>query len=280
MSDDGGSCAPVRGAWLQVLGRFQLTTRDGADITPSDSDGRRLLAALAVAGGPRGRAELALALWPELPLPSALATLSVATATVPDLVVEDGALLAVSSDVSVDLAEALALLRRWEDDPACSLSATVDEVSALGHDLLPGWTQAWVEHERERFHKLRLHSLESLCRRLTDAGRHAAAIRAGQLVVDVEPLREGARRALIEAHLAAGNVSEAVHQYDSFVELCATLGFAPEAELRSFFPPSPAWPVLHVRRPIHPGQAVGRGFRFDVPGGRRSKVGSGSSVRG
>ena len=51
------------------------------------------------------------------------------------------------------------------------------------------------------------------------------------------------------------------------------------AELRSFFPPSPAWPVLHVRRPINPGQAVGRGVRFDIPG-RRPKVGSGAAVRG
>jgi DNA-binding SARP family transcriptional activator len=279
MSDDQRSCAPVRGAWLQVLGRFQLTTADGADISPTDPDGRRLLAALAVADGPRGRVELALALWPELPPASALATLSVATATVPDLVVEDGALLSVTPDVTVDLAEAMARLRRWQDDPASSLSASCEDVDALGRDLLPGWTEAWVEPERERFHKLRLHTLESLCRRLTDAGRHAPAIRAGQLVVDVEPLREGARRALIEAHLAAGNVSEAVHQYDSFVELCATLGFAPEAELRSFFPPSPAWPVLTVRRPVHPGQAVGRGFRFDGPG-RRSQVGAGSSVRG
>jgi DNA-binding SARP family transcriptional activator len=124
-----------------------------------------------------------------------------------------------------------------------------------------------------------MHALDSLCRLLTQAGRHEPAILAGQLMIDAEPLREAARRALIEAHLAAGNVSEAVHQYDTFVELCASFGFAPDAELRSFFPPSPAWPVLHVRRPIHPAQAVGRGVRFDVPN-RRSKVGSGAAFRG
>ena len=157
------------------------------------------------------------------------------------------------------------------------MPATAGQVAALGLDLLPGWTEHWVDQERERFHKLRLHALESLCRRLTEAGRHELAIQAGQLVVDVEPLREGARRALIEAHLAAGNVSAAVHQYDSFVELCATFGFAPETELRSFFPPSPAWPVLHVRRPIHPGQSVGRGVRFDASG-RRTTVGT--AIRG
>ncbi len=279
MSEDQRFCAPMRGAWLRVLGRFELTTADGADISPVDPDGRRLLAALAVAGVPRARTELASALWPELPPPSAAATLSVAVATLPDLVVETERTLALVPELTVDLADALAGLRDWQTDPSAARRATDEQIDALGHDLLPGWTESWVDQERERFHKLRLHTLELLCRRLTEAGRHQRAIQAGQLVADVEPLREGARRALIEAHLAAGNVSEAVHQYDSFVELCATFGFAPEAELRSFFPPSPAWPVLHVRRPINPGQAVGRGVRFDIPG-RRPKVGSGAAVRG
>ncbi|MGQ0479655.1 MAG: AfsR/SARP family transcriptional regulator [Pseudonocardia sp.] len=279
MSEEKRFCAPMRGAWLRVLGRFELTTADGADISPADPDGRRLLAALAVADVPRSRLELAGTLWPELPLRSAAATLSVAVATLPDLVVETERTLALVPELTVDLAGALAGLRHWQSDPSAALSATEEQIDALGHDLLPGWTEAWVDQERQRFHKLRLHTLESLCRRLTEAGRHQRAIQAGQLVVDVEPLREGARRALIQAHLAAGNVSEAVHQYDSFVELCATFGFAPEAELRSFFPPSPAWPVLHVRRPINPGQAVGRGVRFDIPG-RRPKVGSGAAVRG
>jgi DNA-binding SARP family transcriptional activator len=269
---------------LRVLGCIELTTPEGADKTPADLGGRRLVAALAVAGTSRSRSELAASLWPDLPAESASASLSDAIRSVADLVVEvgeDGAGLALSPEVSVDLADVMARLRGWEQDPSVALSATADEISVLGDDLLPGWTEQWVDQERERFHKLRLHSLESLCQLLTQAGHHEPAIRAGELMVDAEPLREAARRALIEAHLAAGNVSEAVHQYDTFVELCASFGFAPDAELRSFFPPSPAWPVLHVRRPIQPGQAVlvGRGVRFDVPG-RRAKIGAGAAFRG
>jgi DNA-binding SARP family transcriptional activator len=219
-----------------------------------------------------------------MPADAASASLSDAILTVAELIVEvgvDGAGLALSPEISVDLGDVMARLRGWEQDPSSALTATAAEISVLADDLLPGWTEAWVDQERERFHMLRLHSLESLCQLLTQAGRHEPAIRAGELMVDAEPLREAARRALIEAHLAAGNVSEAVHQYDTFVELCASFGFAPDAELRSFFPPSPAWPVLHVRRPIHPGQAVlfGRGVRFDVPG-RRAQVGSGAAFRG
>jgi len=283
-TDQRRSCAPVRGTRLRVLGCIELTTPEGVEKTPADLDGLRLLAALAVAGPSRNRSELAATLWPELPESSASASLSDAILTVADLIVEvgeDGAGLALSPDVSVDLGEVMARLRDWDSDPAVALTATAAEISVLGDDLLPGWTDQWVDQERERFHKLRLHSLESLCQLLTQAGRHEPAIRAGELMVDAEPLRESARRALIEAHLAAGNVSEAVHQYDTFVELCASFGFAPDAELRSFFPPSPAWPVLHVRRTIHPGQAVlvGRGVRFDVPA-RRAQVGAGAAFRG
>ena len=280
MSDDQRrSCAPVRGLRLRVLGGFELTGPDGADSTPADSDARRLLAALAVAGAPKGLVELAAALWPELPRVTALTTLSETIDTVSDLVDDAGSLLSLAPGITVDLAETLARLHAWEDDRASALGLDADQIGALGDDLLPGWTDGWLDAERERFHKLRMHALESLCQLFTLAGRHEPAIRAGQLMVDAEPLRESARKALIEAHLAAGNVSEAVHQYDTFVELCASFGFAPDAELRSFFPPSPAWPVLHVRRPIHRGQAVGRGVRFDVPN-RRAKVGSGAAVRG
>ncbi|HEY9416256.1 MAG TPA: bacterial transcriptional activator domain-containing protein [Pseudonocardia sp.] len=269
---------------LRVLGCIELTTLEGADATPAGLDGLRLLSALAVAGPARSRADLAASLWPDLTADSASAALSDAILTVADLVVEigqDGAGLALSPEVEVDINEVMARLRGWEQDPSIALTATAAQISVLGDDLLPGWTEEWVDQERERFHKLRLHSLESLCQLLTQAGRHEPAIRAGELMVDAEPLRESARRALIEAHLAAGNVSEAVHQYDTFVELCASFGFAPDAELRSFFPPSPAWPVLHVRRSIHPGQAVlaGRGVRFDVPA-RRAQVGSGAASRG
>ncbi|MDQ2707841.1 MAG: bacterial transcriptional activator domain-containing protein [Actinomycetota bacterium] len=257
MSDDQRrSCAPVRGSRLRVLGCFELTTPDGADITPTDLDGRRLLAALALAGGPKSLVELAATLWPELSRVSAMTALSASVAGVAELVDDAGALLTLSPEVSVDLAGTLARLHSWEDDPGTALSVTAEQVGVLAHDLLPGWTDNWVDHERDRYHRLRMHALESLCQLLTRAGRHEPAIGAGQLMVDAEPLREAARRALIEAHVAAGNVSEAVHQYDTFVELCASFGFAPDAELRSFFPPSPAWPVLHVRRPINPGRAV------------------------
>ena len=73
--------------------------------------------------------------------------------------------------------------------------------------------------DRERFRQIRLHLLETLCEELLEAGRYAQAIEAGYAAVCGEPLRESAYRALIRAHLAEGNTSEAIRQYERFREL-------------------------------------------------------------
>ena len=70
------------------------------------------------------------------------------------------------------------------------------------------------------------------------------------------PSRESARRALIEAHLAQGDIAEAVAEYDEYQELLrssvgapAAFGFEGAFGLDSLLPPVPAWPVLRGRRP-------------------------------
>jgi DNA-binding SARP family transcriptional activator len=283
MSDQQPCCdVPVRRPWLRVLGSFELRIPLGADtstdttISPLGADERRLLALLAVTATPRTTGELAAVLWPEHTADVALGTLAGVCDSLAELVIADGDTLRLSEHVEVDLAHALERLRAWKRNPfAVESSAPNELVDELSEDLLPGWGEVWARQERDRFRRVRLHALESLCRRLTEAGRHAPAIRAGMVVVTEEPLRESARRSLIEAHLAAGNVSEAVKQYDDFAETCAKFGLLPGSELSTFFPASPAWPVLHVRRPIYLGGAVGRGLRLDQPA-RRTQAGVGA----
>jgi DNA-binding SARP family transcriptional activator len=289
MSEQQPCCdVPVRRPWLRVLGSFDLriprdpargpTTDTHTTASPLDIDERRLLALLAVTATPRATAELATVLWPERSSDVALGTLAGVCDSLADLVVAEGDTVRLADHVGVDLARALRRLRAWKRAPGAVESTAPDElVEALAEDLLPGWNEVWARQERERFRRVRLHALESLCRRLAEAGRHGPAIRAGMLVVAEEPLRESARRALIEAHLAAGNVSEAVKQYDAFVDTCAKFGLTPGADLSTFFPPSPAWPVLTVRRPINLGPAMGRGLRPES--GRRTQVGAGAIGR-
>ena len=89
-------------------------------------------------------------------------------------------------------------------------------------DLLPGWCDDWVLYERERLRQRTLHALESLSRRLAEAGRAADAVDAALLAVAAEPLRESAQRALIEAHLAEGNRAEALRTYETYRRLLRT----------------------------------------------------------
>ena len=149
----------------------------------------------------------------------------------------------------------------------------------LSADVLPAWTDAWLAVERERFRQIRLNALEELSSALTAAGRFADAVTTARVAVRTAPSRESARRALIEAHLAQGEIAEAVAEYDEYQELLRssvgappTSGFEAAFGLEGLLPPVPAWPVLR-RRPAErvpvaaPGLRVARGPRRLVSGG-------------
>jgi DNA-binding SARP family transcriptional activator len=88
--------------------------------------------------------------------------------------------------------------------------------------------------ERESYHQLRLRALEALCRRLSAKGRFGQAVQAGLAAVSGEPLRESARRALIEAHLAEHNVAAALREYEAFHQLLRDeLGLDPSEDMRA-----------------------------------------------
>ncbi|MGW0411579.1 AfsR/SARP family transcriptional regulator, partial [Streptomyces collinus] len=86
--------------------------------------------------------------------------------------------------------------------------------------------------ERERLRQLRLHALDALAEALVREGRPALALEAAWESVRAEPLRESAHRAAVSAHLAEGNLSEAVRHYRSFQRLLREeLGVEPSARL-------------------------------------------------
>jgi len=99
-------------------------------------------------------------------------------------------------------------------------------------DLLPGWYDDWALIERERIRQRLLHALEALSRRLVQLRRYAEAVDAAMITVGSDPLRESAQRALIEAHLAEGNLVEARRSFGAYRELLAReLGTEPDHEL-------------------------------------------------
>jgi DNA-binding SARP family transcriptional activator len=224
---------------LSLLGGFELRCA-GHDVAVSRS-GQRLLALLALQARPLERLWVAGTLWLDATEERAGASLRSALWRLPQpggvAVVEASPThLRLARDLDVDVHE-LAARARGLESPAGLPGPDVDP-SALARDLLPDWYEDWVVLERERFRQLRLHALEALCRRLTQAGRFGAAVQAGLAAVAGEPLRESAHRTLIQAHLAEGNPGEAVRQYHLYRRLLAgELAIEPSAAIRELVRP-------------------------------------------
>jgi DNA-binding SARP family transcriptional activator len=103
-------------------------------------------------------------------------------------------------------------------------------------DLLPDWSDPWVEPERESYRQLRLHALETLSRRLAEANRTSEALEAGLMAVSAAPFRETAHQAVIRALVVEGNRGEAVCHYQRLCVLFEReLGIKPSFLLEDMF---------------------------------------------
>lgn len=198
---------------LRLLGSFELLSRKTAVAVPLPA--QRVAAFIAVEDRPVLRGKVAGTLWPESSEERASANLRTALWHLNKAhpgVVETSSTLRLAPTVHVDVREATLLAQRLLNgggDP----SDDEAHIEALSSDLLPDWYDDWILFERERFRQARLHALEALSERLAAAGRFAAAVQAALAAVAVEPLRESSQRALLRAHLAEGNVVEAIRQY-------------------------------------------------------------------
>jgi hypothetical protein len=278
--DHRRSRTPLPEHRVTVLGSFTLV-RDGATV-PLSGDARRVVAYLAVHHRPQPRPTLAADLWPGVPADAALRLLTEAldAIDVPGLLTGvdadlDG-LVALAPEVALDLAEAMVLVRTL---PELAADEVVD-TSLLRADILPSWTSSWIAIERERFRQLRLNAIEGLSTRLAVSGHYDEAIELAQTAAHAAPSRESARRALIEAHLAQGNLAAAVAEYDDYQELLrSSIGGPSASGLDGLFPPSPAWPVVRgFRRPLQRSAVVLPGLRSirNGPTGSRRLVAGGS----
>jgi DNA-binding SARP family transcriptional activator len=226
---------PANQVSLRVLGRFELHVDGRRHEVPWQA--QRVLGYLAVGGVAQPRATVAGALWEDVSQRRAQANLRNAVWRVRQL--SDGVLaggrdvIALDGRVALDLRDAqrrAQALLRDDDDTA----ADVAGIDLLDDDLLPTWDEPWLLIERERQRQLRMHALERLSASLLRAERYPQAITVALAAVQAEPLRESSQRALIAAHLAEGNISEAMRQLDAYRALLrAELGIAPSQPLES-----------------------------------------------
>jgi DNA-binding SARP family transcriptional activator len=204
---------------IQLMGRFRLST--GLTSLALPTSATRVVAFLALHPVGHQRSHVAGQLWPDVTEQRARANLRNAvwkTNLAADGLVEgDTETIRLRENVVVDIARlrttARELLERSGpiDDP---ISPDI-----FAEEMLLGWDDDWALFERERIKQLCLHALESLSLLQLEAGAPAAAIDAALLAVRLEPLRESAHRAISRAHLAEGNVAQALRQFDTYRKL-------------------------------------------------------------
>jgi DNA-binding SARP family transcriptional activator len=223
---------------LGLLGGFVFSV--GGDALLGISAGsQRLLAFLAVRDRTMTRTHVAGTLWPEstdgqagASLRSAVSRLDGTRQAVNVTAVD----LGLTEDLVVDVHRSQSLARRLidRDAPEKEVDIGALAVSSLSSDLLPGWYDDWAVIAAEDWRQLRMHALEAVAARLTAAGRLAEAGAAAVAAIRAEPLRETSRAALIRVHMAEGNQSDALGEFERYrVLLHAELGIEPTSQLRA-----------------------------------------------
>lgn len=222
---------------LTLLGGFELRSLGRVVEVPLAA--QRLIAFLALQDLAVQRCFVAGTLWPEKCEERASANLRSTLWRIRqaglEVVEVTGGRLRLSPEVTVDIrrvAENTRLLVKNADE------ASEEELEAryATGDLLPDWYDDWTFLERERVRILNLHALEAACVELARRGRTVEAVETGLRAVRAEPLRESANRALISAHLAAGNRSEAFRQFERYRKmLWDELAVEPSPHLEQLF---------------------------------------------
>jgi DNA-binding SARP family transcriptional activator len=189
--------------------------------------GRRILAYLALGGQPVARGRASADLWPDVPDNVGRANLRRALWHLPRgwvSTVGDELML----EAECDLAQAHRVAARALDGEPL----TLDDITLLSNDILPGWHEEWVLPAHEAFRLLRVQALEAACRTMAASGSHALATQAGHAAIAAEPLRESAVEALINAHLAQRNRYEALQCFRALTQrLDHELGVSPDPSL-------------------------------------------------
>lgn len=235
---------------LALLGGFSLTR--GSRVVEVAASGQRLIALLALRDRPAARSYLAGILWPDYSTERSLADLRTTlwrlNQSGEPIVDVTHSCLALSDHIDVDVRRLVTYAQRLHAPEASPGEIDLDSVGLreLCGELLPDWYEEWLVDERERLRQIRLHTLEELSGLLSSAGQHSDAIQAALAAIRLEPLRETAHRALIEAHLAEGNWSEARRQFRRCQQLFKDeLGVQPTASMRR---------LLDPRQPVVPQQ--------------------------
>jgi predicted ATPase/DNA-binding SARP family transcriptional activator len=231
---------------IELLGRLRATQ---GDRTVTRFRARKTGALLAYLANhldrPHPRELLIELLWPGVDLPSGRSSLSRELTSLrrqlePPGVPEGAVILADRASVQLNPAACETDVQAFETGLqhaerarcAAERTARLTEAAELYHgELLPGYFDDWILHERQRLAELFFHALEDLTASLAQAGDHHGAIQWARRAVAADPLREEAHQELIRLFQAAGQPAAALRQYHELERLLAQeLGATPAPE--------------------------------------------------
>ncbi|HEY7813349.1 MAG TPA: BTAD domain-containing putative transcriptional regulator, partial [Nakamurella sp.] len=195
----------------------------------------RLLALLALQG-PTNRFAAADKLWPDSPARRAAGSLREllwrTRQAHADLITVGRETVALKRTVRVDLPALRATVDRLRRRPAGTVELPDDFVAlCTAGELLPGWSDSWVETEREQLRQHQQVGLELLAAHRLTQHCPDEALPLALAAAAADPLRESAQRMVVRAHLAMGNYSQAVTQFQRYSGLLDDeLGVRPSRE--------------------------------------------------
>lgn len=103
-------------------------------------------------------------------------------------------------------------------------------------ELLEGFSDDWILHERERLRSLYFKVLVALMRGAHAKSEWETALGLGQRILDKDPVRESIHREVIKLHLRLGQRTMALRQYEHCVSLLRSeLDVEPMKETRLLY---------------------------------------------
>ncbi|MFF8868356.1 BTAD domain-containing putative transcriptional regulator [Streptomyces sp. NPDC015139] len=124
--------------------------------------------------------------------------------------------LMLCPSIEVDLHEIQESARRIIAGPVPRSQDWNRLVGNLSRELLPGWSEDWLNLPRQRWDQLRLYALESLAQQLRTDHQYLDALQAALAAIAVDPFRETAYRIAMEVHIAEGNIASAIKRYQDY----------------------------------------------------------------
>ena len=231
---------------LRLLGRFQLLSPAGDDIAISSKKNQALLAILALAQGEAvTRSRLIGILWAERGEDQARSSLRQALTALrkafsgrgpAPLQIDDEWVGLDLAAVTVDLSD---YLKECESKRPDALEHAVGRWNGA---LLEGLSvpdqevQDWLFSTRQDLEGRQETALFELLTIRQDEGDDHKALAAGQALLELDPLNEAARRAVMRCHARMGARGEALRQYQACKAVLAReLDVEPETETKALY---------------------------------------------